>query len=60
MALKCSYCGEEIEGEPIRKGDNIYCSEACAFQAGRSTGCDDRADSTVAVRIAELVGKKEE
>ncbi len=44
----------------MRKGDNIYCSEACAFEAGRSTGCDDRADSTVAVPSAALLGKKEE
>lgn len=60
MASKGSYCHEEVEGESIRKGDNIYCSEACAFEAGRSTGCDDRTDSTVAVSSAELVGKKEE
>jgi ribosome-binding protein aMBF1 (putative translation factor) len=60
MASKCSFCGEEIEGEPIRKGDSVYCCDACAFQAGRSAGCDDRADSGVARPITEHLEKREE
>lgn len=60
MASKCSSCGEEIEGEPIRKGDSVYCCDACAFEAGRSAGCDDRTDSTVAKPIAEPLEKREE
>jgi len=60
MVLKCDYCGDEIEGEAIRKGERVYCCEACAFDGLRSKGCDDRTDSTVAGPIAELVDKREE
>jgi len=60
MALKCDFCGEEIEGQPIRGGIRAYCCEACAFEAGRSARCDDRTDSTVAKPIAEPPGKREE
>jgi len=42
--LVCDHCGEEIEGEPIRRGDRIYCCEACAFEASRSTDCGGRID----------------
>jgi hypothetical protein len=42
--LVCDYCGEEIEGEPIRRGDRVYCCEACAFEASRSTDCGGRID----------------
>jgi hypothetical protein len=60
VALKCSYGGEEVVGESIRKHDNIYCGEACAFEAGGSRGGNDPAASTVAVPSAERVGKEEE
>jgi hypothetical protein len=51
--LVCDYCGEEIEGEPIRRGDKVYCCEACAFEAGRSTDCGGRSDSTIAQPTVE-------
>ena len=60
MSLKCGYCGEEIEGPPIKKGTRVYCCEACAFEGLRSEGCDDRPDSTVAKPIAEPIEKREE
>jgi hypothetical protein len=51
--LKCAYCHEEIEGEPVRRGDKVYCCEACAFEASRSTDCGGRSDSTVAQPTVE-------
>ena len=51
--LICDYCGEEIEGEPIRRGDKVYCCEACAFEATRSVDCGGRADSHIARPIVE-------
>jgi len=43
----CSYCHEEIEEEPICRGDVAYCCEACAFEAGRSKDCGGRTDSHI-------------
>ena len=60
MALKCHFRGDEIEGQPIRKGERCYCREACSFEGLRSKGCDDRPDSTVARPIAEPIEKREE
>ncbi len=60
MALKCHSCADEIEGQPVRKGERVYYSEACAFDGLRSRGCDDRPDSTVAGPIAEPIQKREE
>ena len=42
--MKCDFCGEEIEGEAIERGNKTYCSEACAFEAGRSSDCAGRTD----------------
>ena len=44
--LVCDNCREEIEGEPIRRGDKVCCCEACAFEATRSADCSGRSDST--------------
>lgn len=43
----CAFCGEPIEGEPVRRGDLVYCSEACAFEAARSKDCGGRSDSAI-------------
>jgi hypothetical protein len=43
----CDFCGEPVGDEPIRRGDRVYCSEACAFEAGRSTDCTGRTDSVM-------------
>jgi hypothetical protein len=51
--LVCDYCGEAFEEPPIRRGNQVYCSEACAFEAGRSTDCGGRVDSTTAPPIVE-------
>ncbi len=40
--LKCAYCGEEITGEPVKKGGKLYCSDACAFEGSQPKGCDGR------------------
>jgi hypothetical protein len=52
-ALTCAYCHEEIDGEPIRRGDRVYCCEACAFEASRSVDCGGRSDSNVAQPTVE-------
>lgn len=52
-AIRCDYCGEPIEGEPIRRGERVYCSEACAYEALRSKDCSGRSDSNIAPRITE-------
>lgn len=50
----CDYCGEEIEGEPIRRGRRLYCSEACAYEGQRSTDCAGRTDVSRASLEEEL------
>ena len=50
---KCDYCHEEIESEPVQRGNKVYCCEACAFEAGRSADCGGRSDSTVAQPTVE-------
>lgn len=36
--VKCAYCKDEIEGEGIRVGQKVYCSEPCAFEGSQKTG----------------------
>ena len=60
MATKCDFCAEEIDGEPVRRGLSAYCSEACAFEAQRSAGCDDRTDSAMTSSTVEPAEKREE
>jgi acetyltransferase len=40
--LTCAQCGETFTGDPVKRGDAVYCSEACAFEATRGEGCDGR------------------
>ena len=49
----CDNCHEELGEEPIRRGDKIYCCEACAFEASRSVDCGGRSDSNVAQSTVE-------
>lgn len=49
-----------LEGDRIKRRDREYRCDAYAFEAPRSTVCDDRTDSTVAGPIAEPVDKREE
>ena len=51
--LVCEYCQEEIEAAPIRRGDRVYCCEACAFEAARSKDCGGRTDSHISAPIIE-------
>lgn len=44
---ECDFCGDPIEGEPVKIGTNVYCSQACAFEAGRSTDCGGRIDTAM-------------
>jgi hypothetical protein len=50
----CDYCGEELGDEPIRAGSRVYCSEACAFEAGRSADCGGRTDSSISQPRIEM------
>lgn len=49
----CDFCGEPIGNEPIRRGDRVYCSEACAFEATRSKDCSGRIDSVMRSETGE-------
>jgi ribosome-binding protein aMBF1 (putative translation factor) len=53
--ISCEYCGEEFEGEPVRRGSHVYCCEACAFEASRSQDCGGRTDSTFSKPAREPV-----
>ena len=52
----CDYCHDACEDEPIRRGDRVYCCEACAFEASRSKDCGGRTDSSVSRPIVERAG----
>jgi len=51
----CDYCGEpmEAEAEGLRRGNRVYCSQACAFEATRSADCAGRTDSVVSDKKVE-------
>ena len=49
----CDYCGDEVEIEPVLRGERTYCCEACAFEASRSSDCGGRTDSTVAPPVVD-------
>ena len=53
--LRCDFCGEPIEDEPIRRGSKVYCSEACAFEATRGKDCAGRTDSVMSDRKVKPV-----
>jgi hypothetical protein len=47
---RCDYCHEEISYKPVRQGDKVYCSEACAFEASRPKKCGDRDKTDVYIK----------
>lgn len=51
----CDFCGEPIEDKDggIRRGDRVYCCEACAFEATRSKDCTGRTDSVMKDSMVE-------
>ena len=51
---KCDFCGDSIEDDVIRRGERVYCWQACAFEAGRSQDCGGRIDSHLHHSTAEL------
>jgi hypothetical protein len=51
----CAFCGEELGENSVRRGKFSYCSEACAFEASRSTDCGGRTDSVSAPPIVEQI-----
>ena len=53
--LQCANCGEEIEGEPVKRGTRLFCSEACAFEAARSVDCSGRTDVSQTTTPAEEI-----
>ncbi|MBN1178563.1 MAG: hypothetical protein JXD18_05090 [Anaerolineae bacterium] len=53
QTLACDFCGDPIDAEPIVRGSKVYCSEACAFEAGRSADCGGRTDTVMAQPIVE-------
>jgi len=44
---KCNNCGEDLGPNLVRRGEKVYCCEACAFEARRSVDCGGRADSHI-------------
>ena len=59
MAERCGNCGEEIGGNPVRKGEKVYCCEACAFEASRSVDCAGRTDTVSAQPVVEKTDREE-
>jgi bacterioferritin (cytochrome b1) len=55
VSLKCANCGDEITESPIRRGQNVYCSEACAFEAARSADCSGRSDISQVTHSADEI-----
>lgn len=51
--LNCDYCHEAIEGDPVHRGEKVFCCEACAYEASRSTDCGGRSDSTISKPTVE-------
>lgn len=56
--LVCTTCKEPIAGEPVRRGEHVYCSEACAFDASRSKDCSGRSDSPISPTTTAPRGSK--
>jgi hydrogenase maturation factor HypF (carbamoyltransferase family) len=50
----CDHCKEELPDEPVRRGTQVYCCEACAFEASRSHDCGGRTDTPFSQRIIEM------
>lgn len=55
--MMCDFCGEVIEDAPIRRGSRVYCSEACAFEATRSTDCAGTTSSVM--KTSDLASTEE-
>jgi hypothetical protein len=51
----CAHCGEALGASPVRRGNRVYCCEACAFEAARSVDCGGRTDTISAPPVVEPV-----
>jgi len=51
----CTYCGDPLDENAIRRGDMSYCCEACAFEASRSADCGGRTDSPFPSTTTEAI-----
>lgn len=47
----CDYCGEPVGPDAVRRGDKVYCCQACAYEASRSVDCAGRSDTTMSSAI---------
>ncbi len=54
-SLKCNKCGDDIADSPIRRGQNVFCSKACAFEGSRSSDCSGRSDISQVTHSAEEI-----
>ena len=54
----CPNCKEEIEGEGVRRGSLLFCSEACAYEGSRAKDCAGRTDVNRASLEEELEFRK--
>jgi hypothetical protein len=54
----CPNCKEEIEDEGVRRGNVVYCSEACAYEGSRAKDCAGRTDVSRASLEEELEYRK--
>ena len=54
----CPNCKEEIEGEGVRRGNVLYCSESCAYEGSRAKDCAGRTDVNRASLEEELAFRK--
>jgi hypothetical protein len=50
---RCDNCGEKLGPHPVRRGEKVYCCEACAFEAQRSEDCAGRSDTVMAPPVVE-------
>lgn len=57
--LKCENCGDDITETPVRKGNRVFCSASCAFEAGRSIDCGGRSDISQVTRTADEIRQPE-
>ena len=57
--LKCDNCGDDITETPVRKGQRVFCSASCAFEAGRSIDCGGRSDISQVTHTADEIRQPE-
>jgi hypothetical protein len=51
--LVCEYCGEPLGPNPVRRGEHVYCCDACAYEAERPADCAGRTDTVLSAAAPE-------